>query len=573
MQLNPRPERLDLNDLLEEVASAVEDTVRASGPDDADEAPLWEPFKGPQTMALESEADELFYGGAGGGGKTDLVLGAAITRHKSSVIFRTEFGQFRGPEGAIERSKEILGTPERFNASTFQWRGLPGGRSFEFAGVRMEKDLGKWKGRAHDLKAFDELPDFKELHYRFLIGWLRTSIQGQRTRVISTGNPPTTAEGQWVIRYWAPWLDKQHPNPAKPGELRWYAAINGKDVERPNREPFWSGGEETCVHVFDEYQTSCQTCRALFVRPRSRTFIPARVEDNPVYMRTGYVDVLNSLPEPLRSQLRFGDFQKAQDDNPWQVIPTLHVQMAQARWRANPRPPENTPLTAVGVDPSRGGKDKFCLVKRYANWVDLVERHEATEAPDGQAGARLIQKLLLAELERTGDDGVMDAWVNIDVIGIGSWVFEQARDLGLQAVGFNSSEKTKELDASGRLKFWDKRSLWWWRLREWLAPDSGVDLALPPDAEVLSDLCSARWKITPRGIQVEGKEDIKERIGRSPDAGEAVIYAINEDGGNGLGFLQFAADQVASDKLERKLAREAAAEALEDDEKNPWLED
>ena len=33
---------------------------------------LWSPLPGPQTMAYESEADIIGYGGAAGGGKTDL---------------------------------------------------------------------------------------------------------------------------------------------------------------------------------------------------------------------------------------------------------------------------------------------------------------------------------------------------------------------------------------------------------------------------------------------------------------------------------------------------------------------
>src|SRR5690349_13379609 len=70
---------------------------------------MWAPLPGPQTLAYHSPADELFYGGAGGGGKTDLILGLALTAHTSSIIFRREFSQFRGPEGIIERSREIIG--------------------------------------------------------------------------------------------------------------------------------------------------------------------------------------------------------------------------------------------------------------------------------------------------------------------------------------------------------------------------------------------------------------------------------------------------------------------------------
>ena len=73
--------------------------------------------------------------------------------------------------------------------------------------------------------------DFLESQYRFIIGWNRSTSPEQRCRVIVASNPPTTAEGLWVVKYWAPWLDRTHPNPAKPGELRWFTTVNGEDQE------------------------------------------------------------------------------------------------------------------------------------------------------------------------------------------------------------------------------------------------------------------------------------------------------------------------------------------------------
>jgi hypothetical protein len=520
----------------------VRDAFAAFAPELAvatDETPIWTPLPGPQTLAYYSEADILFFGGAGGGGKSDLLLGLATTAQHSSVIFRTEFAQFRGPDGIIERSKELLGMRGRLNESTYQWRGLPGGRSFEFAGVGLEKHLLKWKGRPHDGKFFDELPDFPEARFRFLIGWLRTAILGQRVRVVGTGNPPTTSAGEWVIRFWAPWLDKQHPNPAKPGELRWFATIDGKDLELPTREPVRDSKGE-------------------LVRPMSRTFIPARVEDNPYYMRTGYVDVLNNLPEPLRSQLRFGDFEATQDDNPWQVIPTAWVKAAQRRWLTQPKP--DVPLTAVGNDPSRGGQDKFCIAKRYGAWVAPVIKHPGKAAPDGKRGAELLVQALKGE--------AMPLTIGIDVIGsAGSSVFDQARDLSLPVISLNGSEKSVAFDQSGRLSFFNKRAEWHWHVRELLDPNSGQDVALPDDPELLADLCAPKWRPTPRGIRILEKADIKELIGRSPDVGEAVIYAFADDSGSGAGFLAYAKQHVDAAKAKEHHQNEA-----QPTEENPWLQ-
>jgi hypothetical protein len=46
----------------------------------------WVPNPGPQTQAFLCEADELFYGGEAGAGKTDLGIGLALTEHKRSLL-------------------------------------------------------------------------------------------------------------------------------------------------------------------------------------------------------------------------------------------------------------------------------------------------------------------------------------------------------------------------------------------------------------------------------------------------------------------------------------------------------
>src|SRR5690554_4376587 len=52
----------------------------------------WIPQPGPQTDAVRSQADLLLYGGAGGGGKSETLLGLALTQHRRSLIMRREYG-------------------------------------------------------------------------------------------------------------------------------------------------------------------------------------------------------------------------------------------------------------------------------------------------------------------------------------------------------------------------------------------------------------------------------------------------------------------------------------------------
>ena len=56
---------------------------------DVDAAP-WRPLPGPQTLAYESTADVIGFGGAAGGGKTDLAVGMALTQHHRAQMFRRE---------------------------------------------------------------------------------------------------------------------------------------------------------------------------------------------------------------------------------------------------------------------------------------------------------------------------------------------------------------------------------------------------------------------------------------------------------------------------------------------------
>jgi hypothetical protein len=148
--------------------------------------PVWVANVGPQSEAYYCQADELFYGGQAGGGKSDLLLGLALTAHERSLILRRVH---RDVGSLVDRTAEILGTRSGYNGQT-HIRRRPAGRTLEFGGCQYEHEKERYKGRPHDLKAFDEVSDFSESQYTFIIGWNRTTIEGQRCRVVAAGNPP-----------------------------------------------------------------------------------------------------------------------------------------------------------------------------------------------------------------------------------------------------------------------------------------------------------------------------------------------------------------------------------------------
>jgi hypothetical protein len=445
-------------------------------------------------MGAGSEADILGYGGAAGGGKTDLLLGLAFNQHHRALILRREAAQLRD---MIDRSTAIAPEGARFNGTLLSWR-LDGARKVEFGGVKDAQDVAKWKGRPHDFLGFDEATEFSEGMVRFLMTWLRTTVAGQRRRAVLTFNPPTNAEGRWVLDFFAPWLDPKHHNPAKPGELRWYAQVDGQEVERPDGEPFEHGGKT--------------------IKPLSRTFIPARLADNPYLDNPEYRAMLDSLPEPLRSQMRDGDFRAGIEDDPWQIIPTEWVEAAQRRWSADGRPRnahgEPMPLSAAGVDVARGGKDQTVIQKRYANWFPHPEAYPGTATPNGGAVAGLLAPVL-AE----------GGYANIDVIGVGASAYDSCIGQSLDAHPVNFSTRVIAFDRTGTMKFANMRAYAYWSFREALDPEKGDDLALPPDADILADLTAPRWSMQLNGVQVEDKDDIKKRIHRSPDKGDAIVLS------------------------------------------------
>ena len=453
---------------------------------------IWRPLPGPQSIAYESQADIIGYGGAAGGGKTDLACGKALTQHRKVGVFRLNGTELTG---VVDRFTELIGNRNGFNGQANIWRlnrfdDVP--LQIEFGSFPNLGDEKKYQGRPHDLLVFDEAANMREIQVRFLLGWLRTTVPNQKCQALLTFNPPTTAEGRWIIDFFGPWLNKKHPKPAQPGELRWYATLDGEDVEVDGPDEFEHNGE--------------------VIKPMSRTFIPSRISDNPYLMGTGYMAQLQSLPEPLRSQMLNGDFSAGMEDDPWQVCPTGWVEQAMQRWK---KPDKLAPMDSMGVDVARAGKDRTILARRHGMWFDEPLVYPGTQTPDGPT----VAGLCIAALR---DHAV----IHIDVIGVGSSPYDFLNEANQQVVGVNVSESALGLDKSGRLKFKNQRSELWWRMREALDPANNTGIALPPDPALLSDLCAPTWKLVGSTVSVASREEIMDKIGRSPDYASAYVLGL-----------------------------------------------
>ncbi len=458
----------------------------------------WIPSPGPQTDAYNSEADVLLYGGEPGGGKSSLLLGLALNKHRRSLIMRRQYTDLGH---LLEEAQKFNGGKDGFNGSPPPKLKRKDGKVIDFGAAAKVGDEQHWQGNPHDFIGVDESTQFAEIQIRFLMGWLRCADDpNQRKRVVLATNPPLSAEGLWCTEWFAPWLDDKFPNPAKPGELR-YAVLDTEDKH------VWVDGPDP-VYVKE---------RDKYITPKSYTFIPATVQDNPFLDSTGYDKELDSMPEEIRSVL-MGGFKTSFRDAPNQVIPTEWVRLAQQRWRTDP--PDGVPMCAIGVDASGGGTDPLVIAPRYDGWYAPLVIVPAKDIPKDKIG-RISAGHVIANRRNS-------ATVIIDLGGgYGGSMFEILNENELDVKGYKGAEKSTRRSKDGKLRFTNTRTSALWMFREALDPDQpgGSPIALPPNTKLMGDLTAPTYKVTPNGIQAESKEDVCKRLGRSTDDGDAVIMA------------------------------------------------
>jgi hypothetical protein len=507
----------------------------------------WKPFQNsPQEFAFYHPADILFYGGKAGAGKTDLLLGVA-GHNPNSLILRREFPRARA---IIERSRAIFSRGEKrhekdsYNESLHLWR-LANGNTIEIGGCQYENDKNNYQGRDHAAKLFDEITEFSESQFRFINIWARHADPNVRSRVIATGNPPTNVDGEWVIDFWGAFVDPDHEDPAEDGGICWYATITendeDKDIElreyRLSRADVQGYIERKELPPRPEYKWVKPDGSVKIIKARSRAFVSGSVEDNPVMMQRGYDQQLDALPEFLRMRFREGLFQRVTESTDLQVIPTAWIVAAQDRWvefmgtksldynnalsiyRTKNQSPN---MSALGVDPSRGGDDETAIAIRFNDWIAPLHLTKGKYVEDGDAVRDIIHNLRIGNPQ-----------INIDVVGVGSSPYDSCKKMGWTVVAINGGASATDrnnkpiTDRTGLLRFRDMNAMLAWRLMEALDPQYNPTLMLPPDPKLKAELCSIRRSSIDGGVvSIESKKEVKKRLGRSPDRADAVKYAL-----------------------------------------------
>lgn len=219
---------------------------------------IWKPHPGPQEMALRRSEFEILYGGARGGGKTDAGL-VWMTDYKDNPRFR----------GLVIR-KNSDDLSDWVDRARFMYHGMgakfayrpteitfPSGAKIKTGHLKDDNSYTKYQGHEYQRMLIEELtqiPD--ERRYLMLLGSCRSTLDGIKPQIFLTTNPGSVGHA-WVSERFKT-IDTANHN-----KVFWF------DVKLPN---------------------------GVVIR-RSRTFIPAKLEDNPTLVEKdpGYIATLEMI--------------------------------------------------------------------------------------------------------------------------------------------------------------------------------------------------------------------------------------------------------------------------------------
>jgi hypothetical protein len=236
-------------------------------------------------------------------------------------------------------------------------------------------------------------------------------------------------------------------------------------------------------------------------------YLPARVTDNP-HLTPEYLASLETMrttsPAAYQTFVE-GDWSAA--DEPDQLV---HYDWCLAAMHSVEHIPGKRHL---GVDPARYGDDLATIAHRDGNAITHIESWPETSI--SQVADYVAVRMA---------DGPVDAdCVKVDSVGLGAGVVDDLRKRGFGVVEV-AGGAAAEPDEESAYTFANLRSQLHWRFREALRQGQVV---LPDEPRLMEDLTSIKYAVTgDKHITVESKDQLKKRLGRSPDFSDAAIYAF-----------------------------------------------
>lgn len=239
-----------------------------------------------QWTFLQLECEEALYGGAAGGAKSEGLLmwlaeGVEYPTY-GGIIFRRTLTQLEHRDGLIDKSKAMYQPMGgRYDPSKHRWT-FPSGATIELGNLPYRDSYENYRGPSFHRIAFDELTQFREYDYLFLMSRLRRVVGFPVRPGIRSGSNPGGPGHLWVKNRFI-----------TPEALRELKRLSIRDPSPPGA--------------------------VYFITPE-RCFIPARIADNPYLDFDDYIGKLSHLDPITRERLLSGDWavtENSQFDPGW----------------------------------------------------------------------------------------------------------------------------------------------------------------------------------------------------------------------------------------------------------------
>ena len=380
----------------------------------SDEQAGWRP-QPKQALAWElaGQADDLLYGGAAGGGKTEWLIEYVARQmedhaYNRGVIFRRVFPSL---SRTIEpRAKAKLWGRAKWNGQTHTFT-FPNGSVLELASLQYADSVYDHQGAEYGIVAFEEITEFLQAQVEYMIGRLRAPAEGIRPHMVATTNPGGAGH-KWVKRWWVK---------PSPDDIPYEQLPDGREL------PI----------VVEPYKPWRPAATDDNPTPRMRVFVPATLADNPKLLERD-PEYVNRLRANSNRALR-----KAYEEGDWDAIDAVEG----ALWTASDldggrvRLAPTSQRRVVAVDPSDGdeGGDGFgvAVCSRGRDGVGYVEA-----SYEWRMSPRKMAEATVQLAEQVGADAIV-----VEKNHGGKWMLEVFRQVdpyaNIQVVWASDGKRTR----------------------------------------------------------------------------------------------------------------------------------
>jgi predicted phage terminase large subunit-like protein len=345
-----------------------------------------------QAAFLLLDCLEAFYGGAGGGGKSDALLMAALQYADvpgySALIIRRNFSDLALPNALMDRAHAWLrGRPDaHWNENRKQWT-FSTGATLTFGYLEGARDADRYASAEFHFVGLDELTQFSEKQYVDLFARLRKA----------------GCEGCEFEKAHREHREAVHEHPQNQCDVcteLYHKRLLMNRGKLPHLEaahiPLRMRSASNPGNVGHDWVKRRFVARA-GAPAGDRLFIPARLDDNPYINRDDYVKSLLNLDPITRARILKGDWEarsmRGVLKREWfEIVDKIPAELSLARYWDTAYQKKNTSDYTVGVKygMSRNGIGYIIHIARTKATPHEVESFIANVAAQDSRSVRIV---------------------------------------------------------------------------------------------------------------------------------------------------------------------------------------